>query len=163
MMWVPGGLDLKKDGTETGQSIDAGSSTGNTPLAPIRDLMGALRSIVQELRGHGCRGTMNSDRFVLGARSSVQIACYPGNGARYARHYDSFRYQNKKSKSPPQHAGTAGELEQEKRLFTLLYYLNENWQPEHGGVLRLHDGAEDPTFRHWDVEPRCGCVLCTCM
>ncbi len=50
-------------------------------------------------------------------RFSVQLACYPGGGARYARHVDAL----------------PGDR---NRLFTAIVYLNPDWRPEHGGRLR---------------------------
>ena len=50
-------------------------------------------------------------------RFSVQLACYPGGGARYARHVDAL----------------PGDT---NRLFTAIVYLNRDWRPEHGGRLR---------------------------
>jgi SM-20-related protein len=50
-------------------------------------------------------------------RFSVQLACYPGGGARYARHVDAL----------------PGDT---NRLFTAIVYLNPDWQPADGGRLR---------------------------
>ncbi|MCK6504232.1 2OG-Fe(II) oxygenase [Myxococcota bacterium] len=65
-------------------------------------------------------------------RFSVQLACYPGGGARYARHVDAL----------------PGDT---NRLFTAIVYLNPAWQPEHGGRLRAWVRGQprelDPT---WD-------------
>ena len=52
-------------------------------------------------------------------RFDLQLACYPGGGAAYARHRDAF-------------PGAAN------RRVTALYYLNQNWEPAHGGELLLH-------------------------
>lgn len=49
---------------------------------------------------------------------TFMCAVYPGKGARYVKHRDALPYK-------------AG------RKLTLIYYLNENWRPEHGGELRL--------------------------
>jgi len=63
-------------------------------------------------------------------RVDVQVARYPGGGARYDRHRDAF-------------------VGPRSRLLTLIYYANPGWRPENGGELRLHlDGG--PV----DVEPR---------
>ena len=51
----------------------------------------------------------------------LQLAHYPGGGARYVRHRDSFPGQS-------------------NRRVTAIYYANPGWQPEHGGVLRLYTG-----------------------
>ncbi|CAI7768170.1 unnamed protein product, partial [Closterium sp. NIES-54] len=56
----------------------------------------------------------------LSGKFSCQLACYPGNGARYARHTD-------RSPSSPH------------RRVTALYYLNPAWDPASmGGNLRLY-------------------------
>jgi SM-20-related protein len=71
---------------------------------------------------------LNSGAY-LGLRGfQVQLACYPGGGAHYARHVDA----------PPGH---------KLRRVTGIVYLNPDWKPEHGGQLRLH---LDPVL---DVEP----------
>ncbi|MHA7633932.1 2OG-Fe(II) oxygenase [Corallococcus sp. M7] len=51
-------------------------------------------------------------------RFDVQLACYPGGGARYARHRDAFPGRS-------------------NRRLTAIWYANADWKPEHGGVLRL--------------------------
>jgi SM-20-related protein len=71
---------------------------------------------------------LNTGAF-LGLRGfQVQLACYPGGGAHYARHVDA----------PAGHR---------LRRVTAIVYLNPGWKPEHGGQLRLH---LDPVR---DVEP----------
>lgn len=72
-----------------------------------------------------------NETFYLGLQSfEVQLACYPGGGSRYARHLDAF----------------PGSV---NRKVTSICYLNPEWRPEHGGMLRLYigDGVRD-------VEPR---------
>eukprot|EP00966_Prymnesium_polylepis_P165957 3836251-Prymnesium_polylepis.1 len=66
------------------------------------------------------------------SRSRPMLACYPGNGARYVRHLDN-----------------PGGERSNGRLLTLLVYLNAEWQPEDGGMLRIHraDGSSV------DIEP----------
>jgi SM-20-related protein len=57
-------------------------------------------------------------------RLDVQVARYPGGGARYARHRDAF-------------AGRAS------RRVSAIWYANPDWHPAHGGQLRLYpDGGE---------------------
>lgn len=51
-------------------------------------------------------------------RFSVQLACYPGGGAHYARHVDAL----------------PGDP---NRLLTALVYLNPGWRPTDGGQLRV--------------------------
>jgi SM-20-related protein len=54
-------------------------------------------------------------------RREIQVARYPGDGARYARHRDTFR-------------DAAGP----QRRVTAIVYLNAGWIPAHGGLLRLY-------------------------
>ncbi len=53
----------------------------------------------------------------------IQVARYPGDGARYRRHRD---------------ARPAAPGERPTRRVTAIYYANPGWRPEHGGQLRLH-------------------------
>ncbi|MBF5042440.1 2OG-Fe(II) oxygenase [Aggregicoccus sp. 17bor-14] len=57
-------------------------------------------------------------------RFDVQLALYPGEGARYVRHRDAF-------------PGAAGD----NRRLTAILYLNPAWEPAHGGQLRLFTEA----------------------
>ncbi len=51
-------------------------------------------------------------------RFDTQIAMYPGDGAQYDRHRDAFH----------------GQM---SRVLTAIYYPNVDWQPAHGGQLRV--------------------------
>ena len=62
------------------------------------------------------------------------FAVYPP-GARYARHLDRFH-------------------DDDTRALTCILYLNPDWHPDHGGLLRLYAG--DATV---DVEPRDGTLV----
>lgn len=88
------------------------------PLRPVLDLLYAVGvELAQTL-------------WIPMGEPEVQLAHYPGDGARYARHRDAFR--------GPQ-----------SRIVTAIYYLNEDWIPSAGGELRLH------LRTGWvDVEPR---------
>ncbi|RYH24742.1 2OG-Fe(II) oxygenase, partial [archaeon] len=57
-------------------------------------------------------------------RSDVMLAIYPGNGARFANHIDNTT--------------------QDGRRLTLVVYLNENWQDDMGGALRITEPAIKP-------------------
>jgi SM-20-related protein len=74
------------------------------------------------------RVALNQEAWLGLDRFDLQVACYPP-GAAYERHRDAFR----------------GGPE---RRVTAIWYLNADWRPEHGGILRLH---LDGKFR--DVEP----------
>lgn len=74
------------------------------------------------------RQELNTDAHLGLTRFDVQLARY-APGARYVRHRDAF---------------PGGD----HRRVTAIVYLNPEWQPAHGGQLRLH--ADPPV----DIEPR---------
>ncbi|NOJ96302.1 2OG-Fe(II) oxygenase [Corallococcus coralloides] len=61
---------------------------------------------------------VSSGAYLGLGRFDLQLACFPGGGARYARHRDAFPGQS-------------------NRRLTAIWYANADWKPEHGGVLRL--------------------------
>lgn len=63
------------------------------------------------------------------------LATYPV-GSFYTKHLDQFRETN-------------------NRIFSVILYLNEDWKPENGGQLRVHNGDK---FR--DIEPKMGRLVC---
>ena len=67
---------------------------------------------------------LNLDAWLGLTRFDLQLAHYPGAGARYVRHRDAFE-------------GSA-----DHRRVTAIVYLNEGWVPAHGGELRLHTVPE---------------------
>jgi SM-20-related protein len=69
---------------------------------------------------------LNEDAWLGLSRFEVQVACYPGGGARYVRHLDAFPGQS-------------------NRKLTALLYLNPGWAPGDGGELRvwLPEGRKD--------------------
>ncbi len=82
---------------------------------PLRDLWTELSAL---------RETLNEAAWLGLRRFELQLACYPGGGARYAAHRDAF----------------AGDP---SRRVTAICYLNDGWRPEHGGELVVH-GPEGP-------------------
>ena len=110
---------------------------------PIRQCVRSLQSVKRDLAAE-------SPHLGLGKRISVQLACYPGNGAGYVRHTDAFR-EDKPNET--------------KRKITALYYMNPDWEVAHGGQLRAfyrgkgNEGEEkekekeEEEERHWDIEP----------
>jgi SM-20-related protein len=73
------------------------------------------------------RHALNRDAYLGLDRMEVQVARYPGGGAAYGRHRDTF--------SDP--AGGRAN-----RRVTAIYYPNPAWAPDDGGALRIHgEGA----------------------
>jgi SM-20-related protein len=65
------------------------------------------------------RDELNQGAWLGLTRFDLQLAHYPGDGARYVRHKDAL------------------EGAQNRRL-TAIVYLNPDWEPSHGGQLQLH-------------------------
>ena len=63
------------------------------------------------------------------------LATYPA-GSFYTKHLDQFRETN-------------------NRIFSVILYLNEDWQPENGGQLRVYTNEG-----HYDIEPIFGRLVC---
>jgi SM-20-related protein len=86
-----------------------------------------------------CMEELRSDlngNFYLGLfELEAHFAVYPA-GAGYRRHLDQFQGDN-------------------KRQVSCILYLNENWQVEDGGQLRLYLD-ETPEPRHLDIQPEAG-------
>jgi SM-20-related protein len=98
------------------------------PLYPAeRSLLDQLEELRLELNREATLGLFELE---------LHYARYPP-GAGYARHVDR-----------PQ--GST------QRLVSLVMYLNADWQPADGGVLRLHEGDD----RTLDVEPLGGRLVC---
>ncbi|NNC18741.1 2OG-Fe(II) oxygenase [Corallococcus exiguus] len=70
------------------------------------------------LRFQSLGEAVSSGAYLGLGRFDLQLACYPGGGAHYARHRDAF----------------PGQF---NRRLTAIWYANADWMPEHGGVLRL--------------------------
>lgn len=69
----------------------------------------------------------------------AHFARYP-SGARYQKHLDTFQRDS-------------------RRTLSVICYLNENWQADEGGQLRIYLGGNDET-RHIDVLPEGGTLAC---
>lgn len=70
------------------------------------------------LRFDALRLQLNELAYLGLRRTELQLAHYPGTGAGYQRHLDSFPGSD-------------------NRRMTAIVYLNPSWQPEHGGRLEL--------------------------
>lgn len=85
----------------------SGSERGSEAISFLLNLIDKLVSV--------CAGRLGSK--TIRERSKAMVACYPGNGAGYVKHVDN-----------PNCDG---------RCITCIYYLNKDWNEEHGGVLRI--------------------------
>ncbi|GAX75549.1 hypothetical protein CEUSTIGMA_g2992.t1 [Chlamydomonas eustigma] len=82
------------------------------------------------------RYTQGLSLVAAGGRSDVMLAIYPGKGSRFAKHIDN----------------TA----QDGRRLTCLCYLNNGWQPEFGGSLRVTSPGQPSA----DILPLGGRLAC---
>ncbi len=87
----------------------------------------ALRTLCA--RFEAVRETLTRGAYLGLDRFDVQLACYPGGGARYRRHRDAFPGRS-------------------NRRVTAIYYVNPGWRVDDGGLLRLH-----PRATAVDIEP----------
>ncbi|RLN97846.1 hypothetical protein BBJ28_00018535 [Nothophytophthora sp. Chile5] len=80
--------------------------------------------------------------------TSTQFAIFPGDGSRFVKHTDTYSTAQKDERGASSSDGLV-------RLVTCVYYLNEQWEPEHAGHLRVHlkDSPLLPAS-HWDVPPK---------
>ena len=109
MIWVPGG------------------AANTTARGGLRTLLAGFEALRAQLAAA-------MPELGLTQRTSVQIACYPGSGERYVRHFDAIRGRDDHG---------------EQRRITALYYTNHAWCEAHGGALRLIAGSGE----HADVAP----------
>lgn len=84
---------------------------------------------------------------------STQFAVFPGDGARFVKHVDTYLNAHRNEQEGVSKDGLV-------RLITCVYYLNDRWEPEHGGHLRVHlkDSKLLPAY-HWDVPPNLDTLL----
>lgn len=85
------------------------------------------------------RDAINAETFLGLQDFEGHYAVYPA-GTRYARHVDRFR-------------------DDSRRVISLVFYLNEDWNPEEGGELCLYRGLadRDPAAR---ITPQGGTLVC---
>ncbi|KAK1944908.1 [Skp1-protein]-hydroxyproline N-acetylglucosaminyltransferase [Phytophthora citrophthora] len=78
---------------------------------------------------------------------STQFAVFPGDGARFIKHFDTYSNTQRDERGMIKDGLV--------RLVTCVYYLNDQWEPEHGGHLRVHlkDSNILPACQ-WDVPPK---------
>ncbi|KAJ0398373.1 hypothetical protein ATCC90586_000710 [Pythium insidiosum] len=84
--------------------------------------------------------------------TSTQLAIFPGDGSRFVRHTDTY------SSAHAQHRSSSDDHATELvRRLTCVYYLNDDWSPEHQGHLRVFTkgaAASSAMAPHWDIAPR---------
>eukprot|EP00644_Phytophthora_capsici_P014856 jgi/Phyca11/536829/estExt2_fgenesh1_pg.C_PHYCAscaffold_650002 len=61
---------------------------------------------------------------------STQFAVFPGDGARFVKHFDTYSNAQRDERDMTKDGLV--------RLVTCVYYLNDQWEPEDGGQLRVH-------------------------
>jgi len=84
------------------------------------------------------RSSLNRDFYLGLFELESHFALYPP-GALYRKHLDQFQGQ-------------------EQRQISCILYLNQDWQPEHGGQLRMYlDGIAHEPYR--DIEPIGGTLV----
>ncbi|KAL3671427.1 hypothetical protein V7S43_003351 [Phytophthora oleae] len=78
---------------------------------------------------------------------STQFAVFPRDGARFVKHFDTYSNAQRDERGMTKDGLV--------RLVTCVYYLNDQWEPEHGGHLRVHlkDSKILPASQ-WDVPPK---------
>lgn len=91
--------------------------TGSEPnCASIGQLVSVVDSLVAKCNNHQDAGQLAS--YNIKWRTRAMVACYPGQGTHYVKHVDN-----------PNGDG---------RCITAIYYINKDWRPEDGGVLRIY-------------------------
>lgn len=116
---------------------------GSTRAHAVQPLTEAIDALVTSMKKLGpCDGVVASEaarrlRYV-DFRESVMAACYPGEArGRYLRHCDTGR----------------------GAVLTAIFYLNEAWTEEDGGILRLYDEGFHNTQVKLDVLPQANRLL----
>jgi SM-20-related protein len=77
-------------------------------------------------RFESLRDELNRTLYLNLFEVEAHFACYP-SGAAYARHRDAFRA-----------SGTNSPAAGHERVISAVLYLNDDWQPDDGGELRLY-------------------------
>ncbi|SJL84140.1 2OG-Fe(II) oxygenase [Vibrio palustris] len=92
--------------------------------SPVQDYLERMKAIQN----------MMNQRFFMGLFEYESHFAKYENGDFYEKHYDSFKGSS-------------------NRRLTTVFYLNEEWQPSHGGVLNLYNQEEQQISQ---VEPHAG-------
>ncbi|MFV1921650.1 MAG: 2OG-Fe(II) oxygenase [Methylotenera sp.] len=83
---------------------------------------------------------LNTQLFMNVQELETHVAVYPV-GSTYQKHLDQFSH------------GFAGQIQH--RQLSAVLYLNQNWQSQHGGELRLHIND----CNHLDISPNAGRIV----
>ena len=114
-------VPLRPAGIRRAKDLDASVRSDAIAFLTADDATGALATAVAHFTA--LMHQMNEAAWLGLRRFDLQLAHY-APGAKYVRHLDAFRGQS-------------------NRRLTAIVYLNDGWQPAHGGALRLFtDGAE---------------------
>ncbi|ETO81461.1 hypothetical protein F442_04130 [Phytophthora nicotianae P10297] len=144
---VGAGQNLRNDRAVRGDRIHwiQTPSDLNAPAQSIHPAILHLRRQVESLV-YGLRKA--SPEMDLRNIVSTQFAIFPGDGARFVKHVDTYSNVHKDERGGISKDGLV-------RLITCVYYLNDQWEIEHGGYLRVHvkDSKHLPAC-HWDVPPK---------
>ncbi|XP_076036294.1 HIF prolyl hydroxylase isoform X2 [Oratosquilla oratoria] len=105
--------------------------TGSEPNCHnIGQLAKLVDAVILRANNHPSAGKLAE--YNIKWRTKAMVACYPGRGARYVRHMDN-----------PNGDG---------RCITAIYYINKDWEEQHGGILRIY--PEDNNEHVANIEPR---------
>ncbi|KAJ3263994.1 Egl nine 3, partial [Borealophlyctis nickersoniae] len=113
---------LNGDLVSTDKGFGDSMDSRRTAPEPIISLKQKLDALVGHFNQSLFQDTSNTPSSHLLTPKGLQIAYYPPNGARYVKHRD------------------ASPLNPNRRI-TILLYLNEGWESEHGGHLRMYAPA----------------------
>merc|ERR1712118_527776 len=108
---------------------DDGTQPGSMP--GCLELQKAVDGFVEGLKSSDA--VAERLRYVDFANGAM-FAIYPGGASRYVRHVDN-------------------SLSIDGRRLTVILYLNKDWQPEHGGQIRLFEPTVTSTQVKTDVDP----------
>ncbi|CAI5719022.1 unnamed protein product [Peronospora destructor] len=125
---------------QTPRDLDHSTGDKSTSFGAILHLQRQVESLVYGLK-------KVSSELDLRNVVSTQLAMFPGNGARFVKHFDTY--------SNVQRDECSVIRDGLVRLITCVYYLNDQWEPEHGGHLRIHlkESKLLPACQ-WDVPPK---------
>ncbi|EEY57977.1 uncharacterized protein PITG_00576 [Phytophthora infestans T30-4] len=149
---VGAGQSLRNDRTVRGDKIHWIQTPNglNAPTESVDPAILHLRRQVESLV-YGLKKV--SPKLDLRNVVSTQFAVFPGDGARFVKHVDTYLNAHRNEQEGVSKDGLV-------RLITCVYYLNDRWEPEHGGHLRVHlkDSKLLPAY-HWDVPPNLDTLL----